>query len=142
MLKTSPKLSFDVEKWLSCAASALMSPVEEGAWFRLRCYAWLDPDCSLPNDDSQLATLSRLGDVWQESGVVVRARFADRGGRLVDEELVELKRCAMASRAGCKRGGKASARTRQREREAGQMALLAQEREHARDVSEFGETAI
>jgi len=42
----------------------LMTPSEEGAYIRLLAIAWGAPDCGLPDDDTQLATLSRLGEQW------------------------------------------------------------------------------
>lgn len=45
-----------------------MTPAEEGAYIRLLCYCWNDPDCSIPANDGELAVLSRLNEGWLNGG--------------------------------------------------------------------------
>ena len=55
MTVRSPAFQFYPNDWLSSQNITLMTPAEEGAYIRLLCYAWADPDCSIPNDDEILA---------------------------------------------------------------------------------------
>jgi uncharacterized protein YdaU (DUF1376 family) len=64
-----------VADWLASTAIALMTPAEEGAYFRLLCHAWSDADCCLPDDDAILAKLSRLGPQWKRSGQIIKDQF-------------------------------------------------------------------
>jgi uncharacterized protein YdaU (DUF1376 family) len=67
-----------------------MTPEQEGAYIRLLCHAWASEDCGLPNDDKQLAVLSRLNEKWFNGGsTVVRACFKAKGNRLFNERLLE-----------------------------------------------------
>lgn len=54
--------------WLSSTAITLMTPAEEGAYWRLLCHAWSDPTCSIPKCPVSLAALSRLGEAWATGG--------------------------------------------------------------------------
>lgn len=66
-----------------------MTPEQEGGYIRLLCYAWADPDCSLPDDDQILSSLSRLNEGWFNGGsTVVRQCFKQVNGRLVNMRLV------------------------------------------------------
>jgi uncharacterized protein YdaU (DUF1376 family) len=69
-------MPFLVNDWLSSLSVSLMTLDEQGAYLRLLCHAWSDPDCCLPDDDSKLALLSGLGPKWSEgSGLKIRAKF-------------------------------------------------------------------
>jgi uncharacterized protein YdaU (DUF1376 family) len=61
----SPSFQFYPADWLASMTISLMTPAEEGAYIRLLAYAWQQPDCGLPDDDTILAGLSRLGSDWQ-----------------------------------------------------------------------------
>lgn len=90
-----------------------MTPAEEGAYIRLLGYAWNDPDCSLPNNDDELAALSRLGKGWfKGSARVVKACFKESGGRLYNDRLLKEREKQKQWREKCKKGGKASAKAR------------------------------
>ena len=78
----SPAFQFYPADWLSSTAISLMTPAEEGAYLRLLCHAWMDPMCSLPDDDAQLAILSRLGPHWKHASLKIRAKFEVVDGRL------------------------------------------------------------
>jgi len=83
-----PAFQFYPGDWLSSTKISLMTPTEEGAYIRLLCHAWADPQCSLPNDDQILATLSRLGEGWfGESGSKIKGCFKVKGNRLINERL-------------------------------------------------------
>ena len=63
-----PAFQFYPNDWLSSPKISTMTPAEEGAYIRLLCYAWSNPDCSLPDDDETLGQLSRLGERWLKGG--------------------------------------------------------------------------
>lgn len=95
----------------------MMTPSEEGAYFRLLCYAWLDPDCSIPNDDGVLAILSRLGEGWLKGGSsgIIKARFQPHPtipDRLVNERLIEEREKQESWREKSRQGGIKSALSR------------------------------
>jgi uncharacterized protein YdaU (DUF1376 family) len=78
-----------VKDWLASTRVAVMTPAEEGGYFRLLCHAWNDSDCCLPDDDETLALLSRLGGAWTNgSGMKIRACFVadkERPGKIFNE---------------------------------------------------------
>ena len=99
--------------WLSSKKIILMSPAEEGAYIRLLCHAWADPDCALPDDDKKLATLSRLGSDWKAASTTLRACFIPhptKVGLLINQRLsqerVKVKKWMEKSRLGGINSGK------------------------------------
>lgn len=85
-----PAFQFYPDSWLSSSAITLMTPAEEGAFIRLLCVAWMEPDCGLPDDDEALAVLSRLGSHWEgKSSNRIRRKFDAIGGRLFNPRLIE-----------------------------------------------------
>ena len=60
-----------VADWLSSKKVDLMTPSEAGAYIRLLCYAWDDPDCGIYDDDEKLSRLSRLGEGWFNGGSTI-----------------------------------------------------------------------
>lgn len=114
----SPAFPFYPNDWLSSTQIALMTPAEEGAYIRLLCIAWNEPDCGLPDDEEQLARLSRLGADWNKvSYNRVIACFVKRGERLYNERLLiewkkqkeYKKKASMAGKKGMQtRWGQAS----------------------------------
>lgn len=50
---------FYVHDWLTSRKILHMTAGEEGAYFRLLCYAWTDKDCSLPNDADELKIMAK-----------------------------------------------------------------------------------
>ena len=109
----SPAFQFYPDSWLSSMTIALMTPAEEGAFIRLLCNAWLQPDCGLPDDDNALAELSRLRKAWPRSAALIRSKFEAREGRLFNLRLLaEREKQAEWSRKSAI-GGKQSATKRQ-----------------------------
>lgn len=109
----SPAFSLYVNEWLGSTSIAAMEPEEEGAYIRLLCHAWGDPDCSLPNDDQILAKLSRLGERWFNGcSTRVKQCFNTHPGkpdriynqRLLDERNKQARNSAKKSAAGRKSG--------------------------------------
>lgn len=113
MKEKSPAFSLYANDWLGSQRIAVMSPEEEGAYIRLLCYAWGDPDCSLPDDDNILATLSRLGERWFNGcSTNVKRCFnehPEKPGRIYNPRLLEERkkqqhRSLKAKESGVKSG--------------------------------------
>ena len=123
----TPCFQFYVKDWLSSTVIALMSPAQEGAYIRLLCHAWSDPDCTLPDDDQQLAQLSRLGEHWLNGGsTLVRQCFQPHPslhGRLYNARLLEEREKQAAWREKSRAGGVKSAEVR-RSKTKGGSALV------------------
>jgi len=112
-MEKSPAFQFYANDWLSSTKINLMKPEEEGAYIRLLCYAWNEPDCGLPDDDEQLAILSRLGKDWLKGGVsVVRKCFFSKGGRLYNKRLLKERKKQEKWKKKSSEGGKKSAKVR------------------------------
>jgi uncharacterized protein YdaU (DUF1376 family) len=95
----TPAFQFYPDEWLSSKNISLMTPAEEGGYIRLLCYQWNDPRCTLPDDDPELAVLSRLGAAWQEgSGERIRKCFEARNGRLRNDRLYRERRKQIQNR--------------------------------------------
>ena len=89
----SPAFQFYVNDWLGSANIMLMTPAEEGAYVRLLAIAWGQDDCGLPDDDIQLATLSRLCEGWLNgSGQKIKKCFIKKGDRLYNKRLLDEKK--------------------------------------------------
>lgn len=116
-MNKAPAFQFYVNDWLSSPKIMLMTPAQEGAYVRLLCIAWGDPDCSIPDDDNQLAILSRLAEGWFNGGsTLVRECFEphpNKPGRLVNLRLLEERRKQEEWREKSKAGGIKSGQVRQ-----------------------------
>lgn len=82
-----PYFKFYPNDWLGSQHVALLTPAEEGAYIHLLALAWNSPDCSLPDDDSALAFLSRLFVGWDESRDKIRRGFTAKNGKLYPKKL-------------------------------------------------------
>jgi uncharacterized protein YdaU (DUF1376 family) len=109
----SPSFQFYPDAWLSSTDVQLMSPAEEGAYFRLLCHAWMSEDCGLPVDDEALSVLSRLGAKWAKSGPRILKKFDRIGDRLFNPRLVEERQKQIEWRGKSSDGGKKSAASRE-----------------------------
>ncbi len=111
----SPAFQFYADSWLSSKDILLMTPAEEGGYIRLLAIEWLEPDCVLPDNDEELAVLSRLGKDWDgRSREKIRAKFRAEGGRLYNDRLLEERRKQAEWSRKSSTGGKKSAETRAR----------------------------
>jgi hypothetical protein len=112
----SPAFQFYPKDWLSSLKILLMTPEQEGAYVRLLCYCWDSGDCSLPDDDEQLAAMSRLGQGWFNGGsTTLRKCFIPHPGKdgfLTNERLLEEHTKQAAWREKSRLGGKKSAAQR------------------------------
>lgn len=79
--------------WLTGQATTAMTVEQEGAFFRLLLHAWeATPPCTLPNDPTILAGLSKLGRRWKSAGTFVMAQFeVTEDGRLRNRKQWEVR---------------------------------------------------
>lgn len=103
-------------RWLGSQKIGCMTPAEEGAYFRLLCLAWVSPDCDLPDNDDDLAILSRLGEGWLKGASRrVRGCFVKsptKPGRLINTVLVAERQKYEAFMKNSRKGGIASGKSR------------------------------
>jgi uncharacterized protein YdaU (DUF1376 family) len=85
-----PYFKFFCNDWLGSQNIELMTPEEEGAYIHLLARAWNSENCSLPDDDNILATLSRLNSNWMKSAARIRERFIAKDGKLFPKKLNRL----------------------------------------------------
>lgn len=111
-----PAFQFYAKDWLSSKKIVTMTLEEEGAYIHLLAHCWDSPDCTLPDDDSELAHLSRMGERWFNGGSVkLRACFIahpKKPGRLFNARLLEEQKKQVAWRKKSQEGGKRSAESR------------------------------
>lgn len=109
----SPAFQFYPGDWLASTKISLMTPAEEGAYLRLLCHAWSDPQCSLLDNDDILASLSRLGPEWfNGASTKIRACFKKKGNKLYSPRLKNEKEKQREWRKKSKLGGLNSAKVR------------------------------
>lgn len=65
-MNKSPAFQLYPGDWLSSMTVTMMTPAQEGAYFRLLCYDWSND--GIPDDDQILSSLSRLGEGWFNGG--------------------------------------------------------------------------
>ncbi|MBP3955417.1 DUF1376 domain-containing protein [Gemmata sp. G18] len=120
MTSKSPAFQFYAKDWLSSSKIALMPPEYEGAYIRLLAYCWDSGDCSLPDDDTVLSRLSRLGEGWLNGGSsVVRHCFMPhpaKPGFLTNHRLLEEAEKQAAWQRKSAEGGRKSAAKRAEKR--------------------------
>lgn len=113
MSKKSPAFQFYPADWLSSLTITSMTPAQEGAYIRLLAYAWLQPDCGIPDDDQSLSQLSRLGEGWfNGASAVLRKCFFKKGNRLYNKRLLFERKKQAQHRAKSKEGGINSGKSR------------------------------
>ncbi len=116
----SPAFQFYPGDWLSSPKVLLMTPAQEGAYIRLLCYAWSDEHCSIPDNDEELAVLSRLGEGWLKGGSTsgqarIKSCFNRHptiAGRLVNMRLLAEREKQEQWREKSQKGGTNSAKSR------------------------------
>jgi len=115
-MNRAPAFQFYPADWLSSPKVTTMTPGEEGAYIRLLCYAWADPDCTIPDDDEVLAKLSRLGEAGFNGGSTSLRKCFEahpkKSGRLFNARLLEERKKQEAWRKKSQEGGKRSAESR------------------------------
>ena len=113
MINKSPAFQFYVNDWLSSPKIMTMTPAEEGAYIRLLAIAWGNKDCGLPDDDNQLAILSRLNEGWfKGSSDKIRKCFFKKGNRLYNKRLLFERKKQKIWRDKSSLGGLMSAKAR------------------------------
>ncbi len=109
----SPAFQFYVNDWLGSPKIMLMNPAEEGAYIRLLAIAWASEDCGLPNDDNELAVLSRLGEGWfNGASIKIRKCFIEKGSRLYNKRLLQERKKQEQWREKSRQGGILSGKRR------------------------------
>lgn len=115
-MSKAPAFQFYPKDWLSSPKVQLMTPAQEGAYIRLLAYCWDSGDCSLPDDDAELAVLSRLGEGWFNGGsAIVRRCFVPhptKPGHLSNPRLLDEAAKQAAWQRKSSEGGKKSAAKR------------------------------
>lgn len=81
----SPAFQFYPKDWMSDINTRCMTLEECGAYVELLCVEWLEK--GLPDDDEQLAVISRLGDKWEKSGDKIKKCFNKVGDKLIHPRL-------------------------------------------------------
>ena len=113
-MNKSPAFQLYPADWLSSMVVTMMTPEQEGAYIRLICYDWSND--GIPDDDEQLAILSRLGEGWFKGGsTVVRKCFNQhptKEGFLTNPRLEKEREKQKEWREKSAEGGKKSAAIR------------------------------
>ena len=92
-----------------------MTPAEEGAYIRLLAICWAKG--GLPDDDEQLARLSRLGKGWLNgASTTLKAQFIKRGDRLINKRLELERKKQREWREKSRQGGVASGKSRRQKK--------------------------
>jgi len=89
-----------------------MTPEQRGGYINLLAHEWLEEDCSLPDDDAELAFLSGLNDRWPECSSLIRKCFEKRGKKLFNLRLLEEREKQEAFRQQCSKAGRKSGEVR------------------------------
>ena len=112
-MSKSPAFQFYPKDWFGSENVRLMTPAERGGYIELLGHAWLNEDCSLPDDDKKLAILSGLGEQWfNGSSELIRSCFKKKGKRIVNIRLVEEQEKQEQWRKKCSDAGKKSGEAR------------------------------
>lgn len=115
-MNRAPAFQFYAKDWLSSKKVSTMTLEEEGGYIHLLAHCWDSPDCTLPDDDAELAQLSRMGERWLNGGSTkLRACFVlhpKKSGRLFNARLLEERKKQNAWRKKSQAGGKRSAESR------------------------------
>ena len=117
-MATSPAFQFYPNDWLSSPRIMLMTPAEEGAYIRLLSICWMNG--GLPDDDEQLAALSRLGADWfNGSGPKIRKCFKKQGTKLYNRRLMKERTKQRIWKEKSRQGGLKSAKRRKHKKLSG-----------------------
>lgn len=122
-----PAFQFYAKDWLSSKKIVTMTLEEEGAYIHLLAHCWDSPDCTLPDDDSELALLSRMGERWFNGGsTTLRKCFVPhprKPGRLTNPRLVEEFRKYTRWIQKSREGGLRSGQTRRKQTKGGSTVV-------------------
>lgn len=111
----TPAFQFYPNDWLSSPKIMLMTPAEEGGYIRLLCICWTNG--SLPDDDNELARLSRLDKLWfNGASEKIRKCFFRRGKKLYNKRLMKERTKQRLWQQKSREGGIASAKARKNKR--------------------------
>jgi uncharacterized protein YdaU (DUF1376 family) len=123
-----PAMPLYVNDWLSSRRVQTMTQLQELAYFRLLCFCWTSGDASLPDDDNQLAVLSRMGEEWfKGSSTTVKECFnkhPTKVAHLTNERLYDLWRERQEWRDKCRAAGRKSGRIRGKRKAKGSSTVV------------------
>ena len=85
-----------IDAWQASAAVQNMTHAEHRAFLNLLMASWQTDDCGLPNNDKELAKLSRMRAEWPEVRDVVLDEFDLIDGRYYNAKLLKERRYADA----------------------------------------------
>lgn len=113
-----PSFPFYASDYLGSSAHTLMTTEQRSAYVDLLCHQWMNADCSLPDDEEELAALSGIGEGWLKGGSkVVRRWFPEhpnQAGRIANTRLLEVRAERDEWIAKSRVGGQKSGETRRR----------------------------
>ncbi len=108
----SPAFQFYPKDWFSSRIVRRMTPEQRGGYWELLAHEWLEDDCSLPDDDNELAFLSGLNERWPECSEIIRKCFEKRGAKLYNLRLLQERNKQETFRKKCSDAGLKSAEVR------------------------------
>jgi uncharacterized protein YdaU (DUF1376 family) len=112
-MNKAPAFQFYANNWLGSPNIMMMTPEEEGAYIHLLALLWNSDDCSLPDDDKVLASLSRLNEKWfNGSGKKIMANFIKKDGKIFNKRLLFERRKQAKFRKERSEAGKKGAKNR------------------------------
>lgn len=80
-------MPFHIDRFRGSPAVQAMHPAARAGFIYLLAAAWQTDDCSLPDDDAELAILSGLGELWREHAEPIRRKFHLEQGKLKNDVL-------------------------------------------------------
>ena len=84
-----PSFQFYPRDFISDPAVQTMTVEQQGAYFRLLCFAWLQPRQGwLRDDDAQLSLLSGLNGTWTQNRPSIERAFVVRKGWWIQRRMV------------------------------------------------------
>ena len=112
----SPAFQVYPKDWLTDDKVLAMTPAEEGGYWRLLCIAWIN-NGTLPDDDNQLASLSRLGKQWYKgSGDKIRKCFFRKHAKLRQKRIEKEREKQRLNRKQKSLAGRKSAEKRSQQK--------------------------
>jgi len=112
IMAKSPAFQFYPDAWLGSSNILCMTPEAEGAYIHLLCVEWNTDDCSLPDNDEELANLSRLVEKWFNHKDKILKNFIRKVGKLYNERLLKEREKQAKWREKSSLAGKLSAEKR------------------------------
>lgn len=120
-MKSLPWFKLDAADYLACDKVARLKTIQEGAYLRLMCYAWLDCDCGITDNLDELAQMTGLGEQnVNVCSTLVRLCWIKHPtvkGKLINPRLYAEWCEATGKSVQCSTAGKASGKARRAKRD-------------------------